>query len=63
MTRKEHLDAWLDHWAKSCAALERFNANVHDADAWAEHKAEYKLANKHYGIAQMMLTKQMKKYQ
>lgn len=62
MTRKEHYELWLEHSAKARAAIHKFATSYPtDWDKFTEYRREDKLANKHYGIARAMWTKEVKK--
>lgn len=61
MTMEQHYSLAKEHRDKSIAALNEFTAN-HNWDKWQEYKTEYRLANKHYGIASGMHTKKIRKW-
>ena len=64
MTREEHFAEADRQHGKAIAALHkaRFSEVDHfDWDAWEEYKRLSKAANKHYGIAHAMWTRNIKK--
>lgn len=54
--RKMHLDKAWEHMATAREALARF-AETRNASDWEQYIAEYKLHNKHWGIAEAMYTR------
>lgn len=62
MTKQQHLDLASSHNAAARLALRRIVNNPGDWKSWEEYKSESKLANKHYGIARGMGTREIKKY-
>lgn len=61
MTEAEHRNLYREHNANAREALHRFVNDMNDRASWEEYLSERKLANKHYGIANAMWTKSMKK--
>lgn len=60
MTREQHMERCIEFRNKSMLALTKCVEHFNQTD-WEEYKKYSKLANKEYGIARMMLTKEMKK--
>ena len=54
--REMHLNKSFEHMATAREALTRFMESRNASD-WAQYKAEYKLHNKHWGIAEAMFTR------
>ena len=61
MTREEHVNLWREHNNKAMSALRNFRDNVRRDEFWQEYLRESRIANKHWGIAQMMFTKKFGK--
>lgn len=60
MTQKEHYNLNHEYRMKSIEAIRRFEEAGNYGD-FEEYMKYHRLANKHFGIAQMMHTKKMKK--
>lgn len=60
MTRQEHYNIFKEHHKKAMDAVTNF-INTNDRKYFSEYKEESKIANKHYGIARAMSTKETKK--
>ena len=53
-----HMEAYREHWERGYAALQRAMKTFSQTD-WDEYRAETREANKHFGIAQGILTRQI----
>lgn len=61
MTRAEHITESQKHREAAIALIKKFRTDTRDTETWEQYKKETKLANKHWGIAQAMWTKEMKR--
>lgn len=66
MTRVEHLNLYREHNVKKIAALKAYREGIGNDEIpkselqkyWDEYKSERKLADKHWGIAAAISTRQ-----
>ncbi len=58
MTREQHMAAYREHTVYAMDALNYLKKYGHDDAIWKAYKAENREANKHYGIAQAMMTRE-----
>lgn len=64
MTREDHYKLCCEHRQNALDAIRELQKNVpakKKADLWDDYRRESKLANKHFGIAQAMHTREMKR--
>lgn len=59
--RQMHLDLWRDHYNEAKKWLDLY-IETHDYKCYIEHEKEYKLSNRHWGIAEAMWTRKYGKH-